>query len=283
MHNNSLTLINPVTSSPWHGIFEAGRVEANRRLYNHEFIFFSQGEGRVIVEGQIFKCSAGSMVIIPPDVVHCTIADSRIERWCIHFDWEPGSDVPDPPYVYSESLGAFPSEQCNLTPDWVPYSLPLIRMSLNQKDLFELVQELFACSSKSLEDGMRQKGIFLQILSLCFTDSSHAKSYMSPVLLKAKEYIDINFRNPELNISKTAAKNSITPNHLCRIFRQELGVSPLEYINSLRLQHARELLTNSSLNVSQIALETGFQDPNYFSRLFKKRIGVSPSQYYTAL
>lgn len=279
MHNEQLKRINPVLSLLWHGVFEAGHVEANRRLYNHEFIFFSKGEGRMIVEGQVFKCLPGSMIIIPPNLVHCTIADTQIERWCLHFDWETGKNVPCLPYEYSDSLNYFTPLKCNLTPEWIPYSLPLVRMAPDYEMLLKLVRELFASSTESLEDGMRKKGIILQILSLCFTEASALKSYMSPLLLKAKEYIDINFRSPELNVSKVAAKNSVTSNHICRLFQKKLGISPLEYINSLRLKHAQELLSKSSLNVAQVALETGFKDPNYFSRLFKKKNGVSPSSF----
>jgi len=279
MHNEQLKSINPVPSLQWHGVFEAAYVEANRRLYNHEFIFFSKGEGRMIIEGQVFKCSPGSMIIIPPNLVHCTIADTEIERWCLHFDWEPGRDVPYLPYEYSDSLNYFKPEKCNFAPEWVPCSLPLIRMAPDYQISIKLVRELFSCVDDSLEDEIRKKGIFLQILSLCFTDSSRKKLYMSPLLLKVKEYIDINFRSPELNVSKVALKNSVTSNHICRLFQKELGISPLEYINSLRLKHARELLTNSSLNVAQIASKAGFKDPNYFSRLFKKKNGVSPSNF----
>ena len=279
MHNEQLKLINPVPGMLWHGLFEAGHVEANRRLYNHEFVFFSYGEGRMIIEGQIFKCSPGSMIIIPPDVVHCTIADTQIERWCLHFDWETAKNVPALPYEYSDSLSSFISSKCNLTPEWVPYPLPLARMAPDYETLLKLVKELFACGDESLEDKIRRKGILLQILSLCFAKSSDKKIFMSPLLLKAKEYIDINFRNPELNVSKVARQSSVTVNHICRLFRKELATSPLEYINSLRLKHAVELLNGTSLNVAQIAFRTGFMDPNYFSRLFKKKNGVSPSNF----
>lgn len=279
MHNKALQFINPVPGLLWHGVFEAGHIEANRRLYNHEFVFWANGEGRMIIAGQVFKCSPGSMVIIPPDLVHCTIADTEIERWCLHFDWEPGKVVPYIPYEFSDSLNSFTPGKCNLTPEWVPYPLPLVRMAPDYETLLKLVKELFACDDESLEEGMRGKGIFLQILSLCFTESSAKKLFMSPILLKAKEYIDTNFRNPELNVSKVARKNSVTVNHICRIFHKELGISPLEYINSLRLKHAVKLLTGSPLNIAQVALETGFKDPNYFSRLFKKKNGVAPSNF----
>lgn len=233
----------------------------------------------MIIAGEGFNCSPGNIIIIPPDTIHCTIADTEIDRWCLHFDWEPGKAVPYIPYEYSDRLNFFMPEKCNLTPEWVPCPLPLIRTAPDYQIFFELLRELFACGDESLETGIRQKGIFLQILSLCLIETSEPKSYMSPVLLKAKEYIDMNFRNPELNVSKVARKSSVTVNHICRIFKKELGISPLEYINSLRLRNAAELLAGSSLNIAQIALETGFRDSNYFSRLFKKKNGVSPSSF----
>ena len=270
MHYNQLKQINPVPSVLWHGIFAAGHVEANRRLYNHEFVFWRKGEGRMIIEGQVFKCSPGNMIIIPPDVVHCTIADTEIERWCLHFDWEPGNEVPYLPYEYSDSLSSFVSSKCNFTPEWVPYQLPLIRTAPDYEMLSKLVRKLFSCNDKSLEDGMRQKGIFLQILSLCFTESSSKKSYMPPLLLKAKEYIDINFRNPDLNVSKVAVKNSVTSNHICRLFQKELGISPLEYINSLRLKHACELLVNSFIERCSGSFRDRLQRSKLFLTLIQK-------------
>ena len=56
-----------------------------------------------------------------------------------------------------------------------------------------------------------------------------------------------------------------------------VGVSPLEYVHRLRLEEAYRLLSDSSRNVSEVAMEVGFDDANYFSRLFRKKMGMSPS------
>ena len=57
------------------------------------------------------------------------------------------------------------------------------------------------------------------------------------------------------------------------------GESIQKFINAVRLSKARELLIHSSMNISQIAYETGFSDPAYFARVFSKEFGHSPSEW----
>jgi len=70
-----------------------------------------------------------------------------------------------------------------------------------------------------------------------------------------------------------------------KLFKKEVGISPHEYLNGLRMARARELIANGVSNsysrytVSQIAEACGFADPLYFSRAFKKYYGISPLQY----
>lgn len=65
--------------------------------------------------------------------------------------------------------------------------------------------------------------------------------------------------------------------HFCRVFKQAMGMTPVQYQNECRLRIADVLLKNSSLNISQIAAQTGFRDEAYFSRAYKKARGVPPS------
>jgi AraC-like DNA-binding protein len=70
--------------------------------------------------------------------------------------------------------------------------------------------------------------------------------------------------------------------HLNRVLRQELGVTPLQYLTRMRLERAAEALREGRLTVRGIAQQVGYEDPYYFSRLFKQRYGRSPSQYREA-
>ncbi len=64
-----------------------------------------------------------------------------------------------------------------------------------------------------------------------------------------------------------------------RLFKKSLGMSPIEYRNSLRIKRARLLLLEEDMTVSEIAANLGFENIFYFSRAFKSAMGVSPSQY----
>jgi AraC-like DNA-binding protein len=67
--------------------------------------------------------------------------------------------------------------------------------------------------------------------------------------------------------------------HFCHVFKNTTGKTLTEYINSIRINKAEHLLKNASMNITQIAMEIGFNDVNYFSRIFKKVKNFSPSYY----
>jgi len=71
----------------------------------------------------------------------------------------------------------------------------------------------------------------------------------------------------------------VSENHLSRIFRRELGISPWDYLNRYRIKQAKELLTNTQDSITSVALRVGFNDPAYFSRVFRKQVGQSPSTF----
>lgn len=67
--------------------------------------------------------------------------------------------------------------------------------------------------------------------------------------------------------------------HFLRIFKRATGQTPIEYLMRLRIQKAMEMLRNSSLRITEIALEVGFNDSNYFTRQFKQVVGESPRDF----
>lgn len=67
--------------------------------------------------------------------------------------------------------------------------------------------------------------------------------------------------------------------HFSKIFRQVYHLSPMDYLQQIRLEKARHLLCKSELSVAEIAIACGFDNSNYFSRLFKKKHGVPPTKW----
>ena len=67
--------------------------------------------------------------------------------------------------------------------------------------------------------------------------------------------------------------------NLMRVFRKATGQTPIEYLVRLRIQRAMDMLRNTDLTVTEIALEVGFNDSNYFTRQFRRILGESPRSF----
>ena len=83
----------------------------------------------------------------------------------------------------------------------------------------------------------------------------------------------------ELNVQRLAEYAGLSRAHFSRIFTQEEGMSPAEFIASERMRRAARLLGGSAKSVKVIANACGFDDSNYFSKAFRSSYGVSPSEF----
>ena len=64
-----------------------------------------------------------------------------------------------------------------------------------------------------------------------------------------------------------------------RRFAQAAGMSPLEYVHTLRLEEAKQMLESTDLPVEVVAGEVGYQDASFFGRLFRRRVALTPAAY----
>ena len=94
----------------------------------------------------------------------------------------------------------------------------------------------------------------------------------------AIEYLETHYTE-NFDVSTLSTLCYMSEAHLFRLFKQEVGFSPMEYKNLLRVRKAEELLLDEECGVSEIADILGFENACYFSRIFKKITGVSPMQY----
>lgn len=95
---------------------------------------------------------------------------------------------------------------------------------------------------------------------------------------KAMAYIHSHYTHP-LTRQDIAHYVGMSEDYLTHCFRQELGTTPVEYLNRYRVLQARHLLAESDKSITNIALEVGFSSSSYFSRVFRKEVGQSPEEY----
>jgi len=92
------------------------------------------------------------------------------------------------------------------------------------------------------------------------------------------EFMHSNY-DKKLTIDDLSRHISLSPSHFSRLFKNETGKSPLDYLIHLRLDKAKKMLLNSNKNITEIALDTGFNSSSHFSSTFIKYLNISPSDY----
>lgn len=93
-----------------------------------------------------------------------------------------------------------------------------------------------------------------------------------------QHYIQEHFQE-DVSIHDISARFNINPNYFSQLFKKEVGMTFTEFVTTLRVQLACELLIQTDLPISEIAEKAGYEDYFYFSRVFKKLTGTSPSLY----
>ena len=91
------------------------------------------------------------------------------------------------------------------------------------------------------------------------------------------EYMNNAFRqNPSLE--EIASKSNLAPNYFHRVFKKNFGLTPFDYMQKLRMEHAIKLLTTAEKTVKEIAHDSGYENEFYFHRQFKKQYKISPGR-----
>jgi AraC-like DNA-binding protein/mannose-6-phosphate isomerase-like protein (cupin superfamily) len=107
---------------------------------------------------------------------------------------------------------------------------------------------------------------------------THMTNNLPAVVAQAVFLLDKNF-NKDISIEEIARKCGISAGYFSVIFHRSVGMSPLIYLNKLRMTLAIKLLKNSFLNIAEVAQRCGYNNANYFTRHFKATFGCTPSDY----
>jgi len=100
------------------------------------------------------------------------------------------------------------------------------------------------------------------------------------VVRRAMAYLHVHYAET-VSRQDVARYVGVSGRHLTRCFRQEMGVTPVVYLNRYRVRQARALLEEGR-SVTEVAMEVGFSNASYFSRVFRREVGVPPSAYRRA-
>lgn len=148
---------------------------------------------------------------------------------------------------------------------------------------YSLSQMYYISINNDMTSKLNNSALTYKFLIDVYTQSEQGISnsegaFKNNAFLFAKRYID-QFYMKEMSQSQIADAAHISPQHLCRLFKQNLHMTPIRYLNQVRIDHAKILLEKTSLSIVQIGEKVGFFTPHYFSSTFHRICGKSPSQY----
>lgn len=132
-------------------------------------------------------------------------------------------------------------------------------------------------SSTDINELEKQIDLFFDKIALNIDERNKTKKYSN--ILRIREYIDENYSNRDISLDAVAKQVGISPSYLSRLFKEEMSMSFVDYINQIRIEKAKYLLINSDIPVKDIGYQTGFYSMQNFFRVFKKLTYITPGNY----
>ncbi len=102
---------------------------------------------------------------------------------------------------------------------------------------------------------------------------------IDPIAYDAQRYLREHFAEHGCKVESAAEYCNITRQYLRKIFLRRFQITPMQYLNQLRMDRAKELLIVTTLPLEEVAIQSGFSDHSMFSKVFKEKIGMPPGTY----
>lgn len=228
----------------------------------HLIHFVVRGKGTLHINEHIFHISAGDCFLIPAGKVSYYEA-SKTDPWC--YAWANFLGINSQMYLYQ--LMSTSKDK------YILHNLDTVKYK-------ELIFKIMSMKGNSTSKYLLSNSTFLQILAMLFDEVKFSDNNLKKLSIidEIKFYLDVNYTE-KVKLKDLARKFGIHPNYLTRMFHAKYGISPKQYLTSLRLYRACKLLTTTDLSIAIIASSLGFDDQFIFSKIFKKEYDMSPSVY----
>jgi len=240
------------------------RPEEGRILDNYQFIYISQGKGKVYFSpDRSIEIDAGKMLVIPQYTWHSYHPDKKT-GWKEHWIGIRGSMIDN----WFENNFVDPEQRIFK----VGFSEEIIKY-------FRRAQEIASEERPGYQQVLASIANMIFSLTLyndvnkSFTDDRNIQ-----MIEQARAIIRENYLT-DITPQQVARRINMSYSWFRKMFKEYTSISPAQYIIELKLQAAKNLLMNSPLSIKEIAFNLNYIDALYFSTLFKKHVGYSPSVF----
>ena len=249
----------------------------------YELTYIVKSYGRRFVGDQVEAFQAGDLVLLGPDLSHF---------WRNDDDFYTGNVAQQAESIVIQFPASFDQRVLAAIPeaDSIRHLLERARYGLR---FSSAVSQSLAAPMEQLlnQSGFPQLLGLLDVLHRLAADSeatllASAGYQLAPGraeterMKRVLEFMLTHFRD-EIRVETIASVASMAPAAFCRYFKKRARKSFVEYLNELRISHARKLLADVNLSIGQVCTESGFVNNSHFHRQFKLHTGMTPLQYQT--
>lgn len=262
-----------LTGSKWIQVY--GENIHNMHFHNLlEIGYCHYGDGDLVIEDDTYRFDAGMISCIPANYLHVTRSDANVRAF-----WE---------YIYISPE--------DIVRQWGKSTQETrqIMDAVGGKSFFVRVEECPAIAaliraifvemqhrSAHYRECVRGMAYALLFEIARFNDMGEGQSAGKSISLQlgsAIEYVDKNYPN-NFKIADLANECHMSETHFRRIFQEKMNMTPVEYVNFVRVRKACELIDKTDISMEDVAEKVGFVTPSTFNRNFRRIIGTSPYQW----
>lgn len=244
--------------------------------HSHDFIEMSivlSGNSTYEINGSLHRVKEGDILVFNPGMYHKEMLSQGEEVTELHIGFN---------HILLKGL----PEDCILGEK----ATSILRLKKYQNEFFHTCSEVLREQEK--HDPISEimlKALVVKLISIVLRETyfknyirevnrlSFESSEKSNVVDTIISYMQENYMK-DISLDKLSKNMYLSPVYISKIFKEETGDSPINYLINIRLKKANELLENSRLSIKAIAKSVGYNDAYYFSKLFKKYYGYPPSK-----
>ena len=258
------------------------RKEEEQNYHCHDFIeivIILKGKGHFIINDEKVLVSEGNVLILNPGTYHRSIPDSPHTLTECYLAFTDVDFVNAPrnffPFFHGQKMLSKLPERVKKEIFQLCCSIDRESQSRNPGRYFMLKAYLIQVICLLLRFD-RQEEIADQHCLAGYEFKSPNKKYVVQQIMKYME----NHYKEKISLDQIAENMYLSPFYISKLFKSETGDTPINYLISLRMEKAKELLDqNSTLSIQEAAAAVGYEDAYHFSKLFKKFYGLSPLYY----
>jgi AraC-like DNA-binding protein len=241
-----------------------------RTLHDYELVLITAGAARYVADGTAHDAPPNCFILARPGFHERYEWDTRQTSRHLFFHFEP----------------------TRLPGDWpAPRHWPVVQPSSEADPMPAMMDHVIRLiTARPHDEGDPGPAITRQVEALLDLVIRGPESrplvpdaagpQVPPPVMRAMDWVHVCLRDDpaaDIDLETLARTAGVTTKHLCRLFNDTLGHTPIQWVRRCRLEHARVLLRRSNLTTAQIADRIGYHSPFHFSRAYKQHFGAAPS------